>query len=61
MKAKTVVAIVLGLRFMHSHELLHDHLKLRNNGFDVDRHIQIPDFGPIRLEWRESKMGGFSG
>jgi serine/threonine protein kinase len=30
--------------------LLHGSLKANNVLFDADRRIQIPDFGPIRLE-----------
>jgi serine/threonine protein kinase len=49
MKAKTIVGIVLGLRFAHSFGLLHGCLNTKNIYFDSDHHIQISDFGLIGL------------
>jgi serine/threonine protein kinase len=60
-KAKAVVGLVLGLRFMHSLGLIHRHLNLNKIHFDEIHDIQIAEFGPIRLEVPESKMGDFSG
>jgi serine/threonine protein kinase len=50
MKAKTVVGIVLGLRYAHSFGLLHGGLTTKNIHFDSDHHIQITDFGLIGLK-----------
>jgi serine/threonine protein kinase len=50
LKAKAVVGIALGLRFVHSLGLLHGAVKASNILFDADRRIQIADFSPIRLE-----------
>jgi hypothetical protein len=60
-KAKAVVGIVLGLRFMHSHGLLHNSLNSSNIFFDVDHHIQIVYFGRFDQEIHEKENGGFSG
>jgi serine/threonine protein kinase len=60
-KAKAVVGLVLGFRFVHSLGLIHGHLNSNNIHFDVDHHIQIAEFGLIGLEVRERKMGGFAG
>jgi serine/threonine protein kinase len=59
-KAKAVVGIVLGLRFMHSLGLVHDHLNSSNIHFDADHCVQIADFGSIRLERCKHEIGGFS-
>jgi hypothetical protein len=64
-KAKVVAGIVLGLRFAHSHGLMHGHLSSSNIVFDVDHEIEIANFNRNRIEMRESedgtKLGGFSG
>jgi hypothetical protein len=60
-KAKAVAGIVLGLRFAHSLGLFHGHLTASNILFNAHHHVQIVDFGPIRLEIRENKIGCFSG
>jgi serine/threonine protein kinase len=66
-KAKVVAAIVLGLRFAHSHGLLHGHLTASSLIFDSDFGIEIVDFNPMLLEVDEgegeegTKLGGFSG
>jgi serine/threonine protein kinase len=49
-KAKAVAGIVLGLRFAHSHGLLHGHLTTSNILFDWDECIQIVDFKCMPLE-----------
>jgi hypothetical protein len=43
-KAKAVVGLVLGLRFVHSFGLLHGHLTMDNILFDEDGIVQISDF-----------------
>jgi serine/threonine protein kinase len=55
-KAKAVAGIVLGLRFAHSHGLIHGHLSGHNILFDCDHCIQIVDFHPIILEIDDSAM-----
>jgi serine/threonine protein kinase len=65
-KAKTVVGLVLGLRFAHSLGLLHGSLKASNVLFDADGCIHIADFCMNRLSGREGSdcrigMGGFFG
>jgi serine/threonine protein kinase len=60
-KAKAVVGIVLGLRFLHSLGLLHNGLKSNNIHFDADHCIQLTYFGSIGQKVSESSMGGFSG
>jgi serine/threonine protein kinase len=66
-KAKAIVGIVLGLRFAHSHGLLHGSLTTRNILFDLDHCIQIVNFNAILLDISENKgeegtrVGGFSG
>jgi serine/threonine protein kinase len=52
-KAKAVVGIALGFRFVHGLGLLQGGLKASNILFDADRRIQIADFSPIRLETGE--------
>jgi hypothetical protein len=52
-KAKAVVGIALGLRFVHGPGLLHGTVKASNILFDANRLIQIADFSPIRLETGE--------
>jgi serine/threonine protein kinase len=49
-KAKTIAGIVFGLRFAHSHRLLHGHLTGNNVLFDSDHNIQIVDFNGMVLE-----------
>jgi hypothetical protein len=53
MKAKAIVGIALGLRFVHSLGLLHGSLKASNILFNADMRIQIVDFSPMRLETGE--------
>jgi serine/threonine protein kinase len=43
-KAKAVAGIVLGIRFAHSHGLIHGHLNSSNIFFDSNHRIQIMDF-----------------
>jgi hypothetical protein len=54
-KAKTVVGIVLGLRFAHSLGLIHGHLNSRNIFFDSDDRIEITDFGVIGEEIEDNE------
>jgi serine/threonine protein kinase len=54
-KAKAIAGIVLGLRFAHSHGLVHGHLTMNNILFDSDHCIQIVDFNPIVLNIGESE------
>jgi hypothetical protein len=58
-KAKAVVGIALGIRFLHGFGLLHGRLNSRNILFDEEHRIQIADFSTIRLE--SGVIGGFSG
>jgi serine/threonine protein kinase len=44
-KARTVAAMVFGLRFAHSFGLLHNKLNPNNILFDIDHRIQLTDFG----------------
>jgi serine/threonine protein kinase len=66
-KSKTVMGLVMGLRFVHSPGLLHGHLPGDNIFFNEDGMIQITDFwisGLAELETNQSTMvdvGGFSG
>jgi serine/threonine protein kinase len=65
-QAKTVVGLVLALRFAHSLGLLHGSLKASNVLFDAYGCIQIADFCMTRLSECESSdsgigMGGFFG
>jgi serine/threonine protein kinase len=65
-KAKTVVGLVLALRFVHSFGLLHGSLKASNVLFDSDGCIQISDFCMNRLSGRDGSdcgigVGGFYG
>jgi serine/threonine protein kinase len=60
-KAKAVAGIVLGLRAAHNLGLFHGHLTASNILFDTDHRVQITDFGRIRLEMGENKIGCFSG
>jgi serine/threonine protein kinase len=67
MKSKTVVGIVLALRFAHSFGLIHGGLKPSNVLFDINHRVIVADFAPIRLQAGEterearSRVGGFSG
>jgi serine/threonine protein kinase len=54
-KAKAIAGVVLGLRFAHSHGLLHGHLTGHNILFDSDHCIQIVDFNPITLAVSENE------
>jgi serine/threonine protein kinase len=49
-KARAIVEIAFGVRFVHGLELLHDFVKASNILCDADRRIQIADFSPIRPE-----------
>jgi serine/threonine protein kinase len=65
-KAKTVVGLVLALRFAHSFGLLHGSLKASNVLFDADGCMPIADFCINRLSGRDGSdcgigMGGFYG
>jgi serine/threonine protein kinase len=65
-QAKTVIGLVLVLRFAHNLELLHGNLKARNVLFDTDGSIQIADFCMNRLSECEGSdcrigMGHFFG
>jgi serine/threonine protein kinase len=66
-KAKAVVGLVLGLRFVHSLGLLHGHVTGNNVFLDEDGVIQITDFctnSSSSLEGHQSAktdIGGFSG
>jgi serine/threonine protein kinase len=65
-QAKTVIDLVLALRFAHSLGLLHGNLKASNVLFDADGSIQIADFCMNRLSGCEGSdsgigMGGFFG
>jgi serine/threonine protein kinase len=66
-KAKTIVGLVLGMRFAHSFGLLHGHLTGNNILFDGDGMIQISDFCLSSLREQEevqstmAEVGGFSG
>jgi hypothetical protein len=59
-KAKAVVGLVLGLRFLHSLGFLHGSLNSNNIIFDVNHHIEMADFGWLHQSVGENKMGGFS-
>jgi serine/threonine protein kinase len=50
MRAKAILGIALGLRFVHGFGLLHGAVKASNIFFDANHHVQIADFSPIRLE-----------
>jgi serine/threonine protein kinase len=62
-----IAGIVLGLRFAHSHGLLHGSLRTSNIVFDLDHCIQIIDFERMLLRVGEGEseegttLGGFSG
>jgi serine/threonine protein kinase len=49
-KVKTVMGILLGLRFAHSLGLIHGHLTADNIFFDADHQVQMADFGFIGFE-----------
>jgi serine/threonine protein kinase len=49
-KAKAILGIALGLRFVHGHGFLHGAVKATNILFDANHRIQIADFSLIRLE-----------
>jgi serine/threonine protein kinase len=66
-KAKAVVGIVLGLRFLHSFGLIHGDLNSNTIIFDLDHRIQITNFYPKSLGVGRSphdgdkNVQGFSG
>jgi serine/threonine protein kinase len=52
--AKAIAGIVLGMKFLHSFELIHGGLKPNNALFDEYHRIQIADFGWNRLNLGEN-------
>jgi hypothetical protein len=65
-KAKVIAGIVLGLRFAHSHGLVHGGLTTKNIVFDCDDCIEIVDFKGIEMkvgeteDEEETQLGGIS-
>jgi hypothetical protein len=57
-KAKAIAGIVLSLRFCHGLGLIHGHLNLKHIVFEVDHRIQISDFSPTDLRYRQHGTDG---
>jgi serine/threonine protein kinase len=60
MKAKAIVSIVLGLRFVHSFGLVHGHLTSKKIVFDFNDCIEIVDFETMFLDFLEMEGKGES-
>jgi hypothetical protein len=59
-KAKAIVGLGFGLRFLHGFRFLHGRLNSNTIHFDESHHIQSANFHLINEEIGESEMGGFS-